>query len=302
VVNRASGTGKLPRSGGDGAWYSAPAPTAIRALDAPRARRRPAPSYDSDMILPFARYLEVIRREGDLMLSAAAPNLDAPVANCQGWKVRDLLAHVGVVHREKEQIIRERFIDHSPGDAVPTSDDSSLVEWYRGGLDSLVATLAGADPATPVFTWYSPDQTVGFWYRRMAHENAIHRADADAASGPISPLDAEVAADGIDEVLGPIICAYSDDPRWHFRPDGRGILLRATDTGREFRLLMGEGSDGPGWMMGATGGNPPETTVAAPAWDLDLWAWGRLPATGFRVEGDVSLLESIRYTVTRATQ
>jgi uncharacterized protein (TIGR03083 family) len=254
------------------------------------------------MSLPFARYLEVIRREGDLLLNAAADNLGATVPSCRGWTVRDLLGHVGVVHREKEQIVRERIIDTFPGDEVPPTQDAGLVDWYRDGLSSLIATLAAADPATTVFTWYSADQTVGFWYRRMAHETAIHRADAEAACGPISPLDPEVAADGLDEVLGPVICAYTEDSKWEFRPDGRVVLVRATDASREFRLALGEGSRGPGWVLAEGGLARPQTTVTAGAWDLDLWAWGRRPADGFRVEGDRSLLESIRRAVIQATQ
>ena len=254
------------------------------------------------VILPFPHYLQVIRREGDLLLGAAAANLDAAVPSCPGWTVRDLLAHVGAVHRKKEQIVRERITDRSPQDAVPPNDDAGLVEWCRSGLDELTATLAATDPATPVFTWYSADQTAGFWCRRMAHETAIHRVDAEAAFGHVSPLDPQTAADGLDELLGPVICAYTEDPRWEYRPDGRVVLLRAPDAAREFRLLLGEGSEGPGWAIAEGGHGHPDTTVTAGAWDLDLWSWGRLPATGLRVEGAGSLLESIRQTVLRATQ
>ena len=36
-------------------------------------------------------------------------------------------------------------------------------------------------------TWYDPDQTVGFWIRRMAQETVIHRIDAELAADPPSP-------------------------------------------------------------------------------------------------------------------
>jgi hypothetical protein len=36
---------------------------------------------------------------------------------------------------------------------------------------------AGRKPEDPAGSWYTPDQTVGFWIRRMAHETVIHRID-----------------------------------------------------------------------------------------------------------------------------
>src|SRR5215469_3181220 len=43
----------------------------------------------------------------------------------------------------------------------------------------------------------------GFWIRRMAHETLVHRADAQLAAGaaPEPLIEAEVAADAIDEWL-----------------------------------------------------------------------------------------------------
>src|SRR4029078_11382856 len=57
-----------------------------------------------------------------------------------------------------------------------------------------------ADPAEEAWTW-SSEQTVGFTFRRQAHEALIHRLDAEQAAGQGSPLDPELPADGVDEVL-----------------------------------------------------------------------------------------------------
>ena len=55
-------------------------------------------------------------------------------------------------------------------------------------------------PATPVWTW-GRDKHAGFVLRRMAHETAVHRLDAERTAGREHTIDAELAADGIDEFL-----------------------------------------------------------------------------------------------------
>jgi hypothetical protein len=69
---------------------------------------------------------------------------------------------------------------------------------YAGLLDE----FAARKPADPAGSWYTPDQTVGFWIRRMAQETVIHRIDAELGTGqPVAPVPADLAADGIDELL-----------------------------------------------------------------------------------------------------
>ena len=45
------------------------------------------------------------------------------------------------------------------------------------------------------------DQTVGFWYRRMALETVVHRVDVETGFGVPRAVNAELAVDGIDEVV-----------------------------------------------------------------------------------------------------
>src|SRR5205085_7086477 len=76
---------------------------------------------------------------------------------------------------------------------------------YAGLLDEFGARK----PEDPAVSWYAPDQTVGFWIRRMAQETVIHRIDAELGTGqPVAPVPADLAVDGIDELLK-IFVAYS---------------------------------------------------------------------------------------------
>ena len=61
---------------------------------------------------------------------------------------------------------------------------------------ALVAELERADPAEPAWSW-SAEQTVGFTFRRQAHEALIHRLDAEQTAGDVTPLDAALASDGV---------------------------------------------------------------------------------------------------------
>ena len=48
---------------------------------------------------------------------------------------------------------------------------------------------------------WAPDKTVGYIRRRQAHEALIHRLDAELAAGDVTPLDTELASDGVLEAL-----------------------------------------------------------------------------------------------------
>ena len=123
-------------------------------------------------------------------------------------------------------------------------------------LHRLAADLARLAPDEPAWTWWEPDQTAGFWQRRMALETAVHRADVESAVGPVTPIDADLALDGIDELLH--------------------VML--ADAGIE---------DVPGPVVGAGSVRVDiaGTSVSAGASDLLLWLWGRTPAGPVEVSG-----------------
>jgi hypothetical protein len=72
---------------------------------------------------------------------------------------------------------------------------------------ALISELEATPASTPVWTWFDSDHTAGFVARRCAHELAVHRYDAQASRGICTPIPAELAADGIDEVLDVLVSA-----------------------------------------------------------------------------------------------
>lgn len=257
--------------------------------------------------MDFLRYSSWIRNDGDRLAAVAELGLDVEVPSCPGWSVADLVAHVGVVHRHKEQIVREGWRDEQPAPVDPPEE--GVLEWYRHGLDDLLAVLAAHDPAEPVATWYAEDQSVGFWIRRMACETVVHRIDAELAHGVVTPIPPDLASDALDEVLVVFIAGY---PEWaDIDRTDRTIRLETSDTGAAWTLryltFSGE-SPRTGIAYDAepsielVDDVDPATTVAGTAEDLLLFLWGRRSAEGLVVRGDASMLADLRQVAADVTR
>lgn len=231
-------------------------------------------------------FVDVVAEEGRRVAEIARSGpLDARVPHMLRWRLTDVVAHLGGVHRWAAGIAAARTwsgAGHRRGDAR----GGALVEWFEAGLAELTAVLTAADldASCPNFSPGSPG-TVGFWARRQAHETTVHRWDAEAAVGRTSPIGAELATDGIDEVLAV------------FRRTRGGQLLDAplalvtADTGARWRVSPAVKA---GRIEISTGEGAPDdvaATVAAPAEALLLALWGRrsLSASGVHITGRVDL-------------
>lgn len=145
-------------------------------------------------------HVSAILRDGMELADVARRDPGVPVAAYRGWSMLDLVAHTGSVHRRVLEIIGSASAGPIERRAYLERDEIRLFGWFIEGLGSLVDVLRRSDPAEPVWT-FADDQTVGFWHRRMAHETAIHRWDAEHASGDRRPIDAWLAMDAIPASL-----------------------------------------------------------------------------------------------------
>jgi uncharacterized protein (TIGR03083 family) len=143
--------------------------------------------------------LEAIDVHADgLKRAALAAGPQAPVPNCPKWTVHDLVTHIAFVHGFAVGLATNRPVRPTP----PTGWDDVL-GWWDGQRLALREAL-GRAPETPAFSPYPGfTATVGDWTRRMAHETAIHRLDAESALADVPPtrFSPAFAADGIDEFL-----------------------------------------------------------------------------------------------------
>jgi uncharacterized protein (TIGR03083 family) len=235
-------------------------------------------------------HIAALERDGVLLATAAGrAGLDAVVPPCQPWRVRDLLRHLGFVHRWAAGYVsqaREEMTDGPAEDELLLAGpgDAELLGWFRDGHAELVRALRAADPRLRCWTFLPAPSALAFWARRQAHETAIHRVDAESAAGEVTPFPAPFAADGLDELI------MGFWARGEERADRRCCLqVRATDTGAEWLVELGAGTAARRRAAAA------DCTVAGPASDLYLLLWNRPPQGGqntdrVTVGGDPGLL------------
>jgi uncharacterized protein (TIGR03083 family) len=235
------------------------------------------------MAMDRAGYLSSLRRDGAGLLAAADLGLDAEVPSCPGWRVERLVGHVGRVYRTMTGWVRTGA---APGDVPRPPAGPAVRDWTASALEALVAALS-SDTRTGLVPTWAGDQPALFWPRRMAIETTIHRWDAEAAHGVAQPIDAELAVDGVDELIDVLLPVRAGADA--LTGNGETLHLHATD-------LDGE------WLVTLTSGHPTverthakgDVAVRGPASDLLLLLWNRTdPAARGRLQvfGDAALLD-----------
>ena len=219
------------------------------------------------------------------------PDTTAAVPTCPGWNVADLVTHIGGMHRWVTEIVAAEAPARLPFPEVEANPASApdLAKWLGAGAAPLLDALRVAGPVTPVWTW-GPGRTSGWWARRMVHETAVHRADAELAVGIAAPvIDPVVAADGIDEFLFNLPSARRPYKHLASLPTGASLHLHATDADGEWLVRFTE--SGITWERGHA-----KATVAlrGPVALLLLFTYGRVPGSDERlaVFGDASVLDA----------
>jgi len=239
----------------------------------------------------------IVERDGALLAEAAEADLGAPVPAAPGWDAAQLVRHTGLMHTRASVILATGTLERPTREngmlPEPPADDGVLA-WYRATLAGLVAAMRGLDdPNRPAYSFSPAHGRMGFWTRRMAHETAIHRVDAEQAAGrPVTPVPPALAADGIDEVFTVFVPTFGGD---RSPGDGRTVHLHATDAGGEGEWLL---RFAPGGVEAERGHAKGDAAVRGPAQGLYLWLWGRAPLADLDVHGDPSVATALREITT----
>jgi uncharacterized protein (TIGR03083 family) len=245
--------------------------------------------------MEIAEHLARLRQEGARLAEAAGwAGLDAPVRTCPGWQIRDLLGHAGGVHRWAAAHVRSGRPEPLGAEetaALFAAPEEQILDWYRESHGDLVAALTEAAPDAVSWAFLPAPSPLAFWARRQAHETAIHRVDAESASGNlVTGFPVPFAVDGIDELL----FGFFSRPGGRLVADPpRSMALRAIDSSVAWTVFIE-----PGGRRFVRGAEPADLTVAGPAGDLYLLLWNRRGPAGLSVDGDPGVLDLWRSRAT----
>ncbi len=211
------------------------------------------------------------------LLSQASGEEEVPT--CPGWNVRDLVIHLGTIHRWAAAIVLSGQMARKPRPIVR----GGLAHWYSGTSSALVAALKAVEPDEPVPNFGTLDETAAFWVRRQLHEVIVHTCDLAMACGVAEPeleLPAELTADGIDELLTVFFrrLVANGSP-----PDVReSIRITATDIGTTWVVGQGEIPE----LLPT--GSAVNATIEGTAQDLYFALWGRTPIDRLDIQGEAA--------------
>lgn len=242
--------------------------------------------------MDYGTYVDHVRADGRRLAEVASGRLADDVPSCPGWTVRDLVRHVAEVYEHK---IACTLLQQAPDPWPPEwPADHDPVEWFTDAHARLLEMFDRSEPTTPSATWWPPDQTVGFWARRMAHETAVHRVDAELAARALTPMDADLATDGVDEILRIMLAGD-----WSEAPDdaATGQRVAVVTGGRTWNVELSREA-----VAVTEGEGTPNAAVEGDAPDVVLWLWGRAGDDRVTRSGDAEALRVLRARLVLATQ
>jgi uncharacterized protein (TIGR03083 family) len=228
-----------------------------------------------------------------LTAAALRAGMEAPVPSCPAWTVKELLRHLAYVHdwaaRHVGECLEATF-KTAPEAVVVTTGPSGgqLVELYQESNQRLVSVLLAADPGLRCWTFLPAPSPLAFWARRQAHETTIHRVDAELAAGPVTPIDREFAADGINELL----FGFCSPARKRKSETERSLALVATDSDR--RWLVQADQTG---IAVTSSPDRAQYELRGPSAALYLILWNRPAGSGVMAEGDSGVMDWWRQEV-----
>ena len=240
------------------------------------------------MTISYPELLTCVRGEGEGILAAAGQGLDVAVTTCGDWHMPQLLTHVASVYHRVATVVGERATTAVPWNPPP-DDVADPCTYLSEALDEVVQALSEAEADTPVWNWSPQPQVAWFWARRMAHESAVHRYDAQAAHDVAQPISADLAHDGLDELLDVILPRVIERDRPTL-PTGTFVFVAGDDS---WHLDL----DGATATRADTGKSA-DVTVRGTTSALLLAAYGRVPWTSLEVEGDAALLTDWSKSIT----
>lgn len=245
----------------------------------------------SALPVDYDRLLDELRTEGQLLVAAthdASPL--APVAGASGRTLLETVRHVG---DRCEDCLSWLGVSESAARDWPVTEDAGLPELtgrFTERLADLLGRFGTVPPDQPCATWYPHDRTAKFWLRRMVHTTTVHRVDVQtAAHVEVTPISADIACDGIDEVLRV----------WFgYRLDALGIRasrawkVRVTVGNMHWHVRAGS-ERAQVSQDSSPNEEEPDAVISGNSQAVYLWLWGRLPDRAAETSGDHDVIAQL---------
>ncbi|WP_130511611.1 maleylpyruvate isomerase family mycothiol-dependent enzyme [Krasilnikovia cinnamomea] len=218
----------------------------------------------------------------------AAGALDVPVPGCPDWSLRELTIHLGEVQRFWSVVVADADPDGAPShDRIPDPEPlGDLLTWSAESTRLLLDALTQAGPDRPCWTWWGPSgapMTAAAVARHQVQEAAVHAFDAQEAIGKPEPLPSAAAIDGVAEFVQ---VGLGSEGAW---PHDPARIAFAAAEGSSWPVEL----SAEGVRLDPTGGAAPLATVRAPASDLVLALYRRIPLDRVQVDGDRAVVERL---------
>lgn len=227
--------------------------------------------------------------------AVAAQDLTAPVPTCPSWTVTDLVSHVAnTIGNVALRQLRGK------GPIAVGVDPLRALDRVRAEFVAELQTRQVDDQrTTPLGRAFTPAQAAYFWLRRMTHEIAIHRVDAELAlHEPVTAVPQDLAVDGITEMLDVLLRYGSREFPGQYAgllSDWRGhwLLLTTGDVGWRITVTPA------GIDTSITTRADARTIIGATPSTLLMWLYNR--SDDVTIAGDPELARRTQLLLDKAT-
>lgn len=231
--------------------------------------------------LSRTQYLEHIKADYALMVEHLAGPV-VPVPSCPGWDTNALAEHMGLVYLHQAYVVEHSTVPENEEHLAVLNGVTDPITKLEFGFHAIIKALDPAREERKTWSWHHSDFSVDFWFRRMAHETVIHRADAQIARGVNPEISEALALDGVDEVLDflPLLGSWPEAPNVDF-----GIVSIVVPGHSRQQVWNVEFTEQAAIVTAATEPNTSaRLTITGDAESMDLYLWGRIDSSSPKLE------------------
>ena len=215
------------------------------------------------------------------LLASAIPETPVDVPSCPGWSTNDLAKHMAHVYLGQAFVVETGKQAEHKEHLAPYPRTENYLEFMSWGFTAITKALDVNRDERPTWSWHHMDNSVDFWFRRMAHETVIHRIDAEQAAGQVSTIDQDLALDGVDEVLDflPLLGSWPEAPNVAF-----GIVSISAHTSTSQKHWTLDFTSEKASVTAANQADPKaRLSISGDAEAMDLYLWGRIDSSDSRI-------------------